>query len=198
MSWTLGSVGLVSAHITHAATGTWLANVEVNTEQPLTGSQTLRLPGLDLVGYVVDGGVSVLRQRLSVVGGRGGLSKIVAGQAFSRTQVRTIVEHLLAQAGEVLASDSDAAVLGIQIPHWTHATGTCGAGLDAITEQVGTIWWVDPAGRVHVGDHDWGARDVADLVILKEDLRMQRVTVATLQDVIRPGTTWRDHRVGSV
>lgn len=194
---TYGGAGIVRGSIFHPARGAWVADIEVNTDAAITGTQTLSLPGLDLVGTVVEGGVVGVRQKMRVVAGRGGLGKDVKGQPFNRAQVRTVVNYLLGQVGETLDAQSDAAVLGQQLAHWTHRTGSCGRGLDLLMDAIGSTWYVTPAGAIHIGDRAW-LDSTVEAAILSEDQREQLRVVSALEGTVQPGTTFEGDRVTSV
>lgn len=197
MSYSLGDFGIVTGTLNWPAQGAWSAEVEINTDQPLGGAQTLRLPGVDLTGYIVGGGVSVLRQHLRLVGGKGGLGRSVAGQHFNSTTVRTVVEYLVGQAGETLATDSDAAILSSRIDHWHHTTESAGAGLDRLCAHLGTAWTIKPDGTLRIGQPTWSAYE-PDHVLLGEDLVAGTLTLAGGEDTPRPGTSFLGKRVAAV
>lgn len=199
MSYTVGNRGILSGTIQHPMRGTWNADLEIASAEPLTGAQTLRLPGLELVGYVEpdQSGVTALRQKIRMVGGKGGLSKAVAGQHFNSTTVRTVVEYLLRGAGEALASDSDSGILSTRIDHWQHTTETAARGLDDLIDHLGSYWYVKPDGTVRIGEPAW-AVTLPEYVILDEDKQTGTWTISTLTETLIPGVTFLDKRVRAV
>lgn len=198
MSYSVGGLGIVSGTIFHPAQGAWTATLEINSDVALGGAQTIELPGLELKGYVVGGGVSVLRQHIRMVGGAGGLGKVVEGQAFNRATVRTVATYVLVQqAGETLASDSDAAVLDRQLEHYTVLSESAGKALEHLCESIATTWYVKPDGSIRIGAPSWETVE-PDHVLVAEDLLGGSMTVATTEDTMQPGTSFLGKRVAAV
>lgn len=195
--YTFGGAGIASAIVYHPARGAATGDIEVTTDEALTGQQTLSLPGLDLVCTIIDGSVLGVRQKLRVVGGRGGLGDVVEGQHFNSATVRTVVNYLLGKVGEQLDAQSDSGLLSQQLDHWQHVEDSAGRGLDLLTEHIDSTWYVTPAGDVHIGDHAWAPSDV-EHVLIENNPRRRFFTISALDDTVQPGTTFLDERVSSV
>ncbi len=193
----LAGLPITHGRIQHPAGGAWSADVEIASSTPVTGFVALSLPGLALQGTVMEGGVSFERQRLRLVGGRGGLGQVVGGQHFYKADVRTIASYLLQGAGEQLAADADASVLAQELEHWQHIAGTCGWALDLLTMQLGTSWAVEPGGDIYLGAPGW-ADASPDFVLLQEDLVGRSWTGSTITGTVQPGTTLNGKKVVAV
>ena len=193
----LAGHGLAMARIHHPVAGAWTAELEVLTETPLSGLVALTLPGLTLQGTVVEGGVSYGRQRLRLVGGRGGLGKVVEGQGFYKADLQTVVQYLLGRVGERPAGDSDVGVLARVLDHWHHLRGTAGRGLNEVCAHVGTSWATTAAGEIRIGLPTW-SRTSPDHVLLQEDMPGRCWLVATTDATVLPGTTFNGKRVVAV
>lgn len=197
MSWTLGSAPIIRAHIVHTARCALSAELELAGEEVPSGQVELRLPGLTLACAVVDAGMDGGQLRVQVVGGRGGLAREVPGQHYQQPQVRTVLDNILAAAGEVLAADSDAEVLGQLLQHYQSPRGSAGAALDALCAAAGTRWTVTAAGEVRIGEPAW-TQDEPEHVLQDQPHQRRALRVAFADRALQPGTTFHGQHVEAV
>ena len=189
---TLGNAPVLSGSLVRPLRGAWSADLEVDADAAPAGTLTLAGAGLSLVGTVVTSQSWNDRQRARIVGGKGGLGKVVGPAFYRSTTLRTVVSVLLSAVGETLSPTSDATTLATPIPVWVRLGGTAGACLDALLSvyAASALWRVLPDGSVYVGPATWptvtstavvqdnrGDEDVADLA--GEDLSLDAgVTVS--------------------
>src|SRR5690606_12571979 len=96
-------------------------------------------------------GLSGSRVRAKVVGGAGGLSRVLPAKNYANgVSVRTIVGDILREAGESLSSESSEAILSTALPKWERLRGSASRALVALLDQVGAIWRVQRDGTVLV------------------------------------------------
>lgn len=203
---TLGDAPVLSGSLVRPLRGAWSADLEVDADAAPTGTLTLAGAGLSLVGTVVTSQSWNDRQRARIVGGKGGLGKVVGPAFYRSTTLRTVVSVLLSSVGETLSTTSDATTLATPIPVWVRLGGTAGACLDALLSvyAASALWRVLPDGSVYVGPATWptvtstavvqdnrGDEDVADLA--GEDLSLDAGVTVSGRKVglarhrIRPG-----------
>lgn len=136
--------------------GAWVADVELDSEDGLTGSCSLE----DGAGNVFLGtvrppsGVQVGRTLARIVGGKGGLSRQLSVRHYLSISARQVVGDLLAEAGETLDPYSDP--LATQLDSWSKPgppdpSSTAGAALSVLCGTLGLIWRVLPNGNVWIG-----------------------------------------------
>lgn len=195
--YALNGTGIVAASIYWPWSGPWTGDVQVDSSDAITGQVRLELPGMTLVGTVMDGGVSYLRQHVRLVGGAGGLPKSVTGQHFYKASVRTIIQHTLSEAGEQLSAESDSSVLDTTLDHWQRLRGAAGRELSRLTERVGSAWSVQPDGTVRIGQPSW-QEGSAEVDLIGEDMVGRSWTMVADGDVPVPGTTVAGKRIVSV
>src|SRR5687767_12807759 len=99
--------------------GIWVAELEVDVDEALTG--TVEISDEDIVysGTVVRSGVLVQTCKLEMVGGAGGLSRDVPAKSYQGITARTVVTDLLAAVGEQLDASSTPSVLNTALTFWT-------------------------------------------------------------------------------
>lgn len=195
MSYEVNKHGIVAGSVYDPATGAWSADVQVNTDEPLSGQVTLSLPGVDLIGTVTNGDVVAGRQDVRIIGGRGGLSTAVPGQPFRRETVRGILDYVLGKAGEAVSvATSDAALLARILEHWTHVEGTAGQALDLLAAQLGTSWSIAPDGGVTFGSPAWATSE-PEHTLIKHDPATGTMLLGIVEASLRPGTTFRGQKI---
>lgn len=179
-------------------TGNWTAHLELEREA-MAGQVVLRWLGTDLQGYVLSGGEHEGRYQALIVGGAGGLWKELPAKGHvNQAQGRAIIEAILREAGEQLATDSDAAVLAQSVPAWVRMAGAAGEALDLITRTIGAIWRIRPDGRVWVGQDRWTEQAPADLELLEGDPAQETAELAPEQLAPLPGQVLGGRKVGVV
>jgi len=138
---------IVSGTLSMPLYGAWTADLALQTTTPLSGSVTLVVGNLTLVGAVYRQAVfaGVLEARL--VAGAGGWSKLVQSRGYAsaggvlRSQV---LADAAAEVGErvVVATDS---VVG------NGYARLADKAVRVLRAQAGSQWWVDSGGVTHIG-----------------------------------------------
>jgi hypothetical protein len=172
---------VVSCEINRPLEGAWHAIVEVDAAKVPTGRVTLTVEGgLSLSGTVVRGADVNGRITVRVVGGAGGLSKVIPAKFYQGTTVRTVVRDTLSASGEALAASSDAAVVTRSIASWARPSGLCSAVLSELLRTGGAVWRTLADGTVWVGVPTYPTRTFV-YEALDED-PVQRSFVLTTDD----------------
>jgi len=176
--------------------GAWQAKASLDGTEPVT-SATISAPGLSLTGTMRRTGPFLGRTGLSATGGRGGLGVVREAKAYRGISVRLIVEDILRESGEILATDADSTILGLTFLHWTRQRDRAGHQLTRLVEAVGATWRLRDAGTVWIGV-DTYPTITFDHVFLHEDPARSRLSIAPVDARLRPGVTFLNRRVVNV
>ena len=149
---TLQERPVVRAALSLPLRGAWTARLLVDTDKPLEGAVTLATNegAVRFEGWVARGGVAHGRLEALLVGGRGGLARRLPARSYRSIPARLVLQALLSEAGESLASTSEAELLDQQLPHWTRLEAPTSVNLDRLCTALGARWRVDRAGQVLV------------------------------------------------
>lgn len=128
------------------AWGCWWADVSTDDEATLTGSVTLQIADLTLVGKVVSGGPSKGRSHYRICGGAGWGTEIPAKGYANDAGVKlsTVLQDAATACGETLGV-VPVALLG---PAWARPLGPAGRVLELLAPEA---WYVDEAGVTRLG-----------------------------------------------
>lgn len=140
------TVGACSVHL--PAWGVWWADVEVDSATALAGSVTLSLPGLELVGTVVSGGVWQGHSRYRIAGGAGAWGTSIAKRSYSNdpgVRVAIILGDAAADCGEVLDAAGSTETVGGQ---WVREAGPASRQLHLLAPRA---WYVGEDGVTRLG-----------------------------------------------
>ncbi len=192
MSFTLAGFPLIAGHLRMTINGVWLATWNIDSDEVLAGLVTLELPGLTLQGFVVPdgagGGLVEGINHVRMVGGTGGLRKVIKGQHYSFADARTIASSICSEVGETLSSTFDPELIGLNMQHWMRMRGTAAAALETLATHMDAHWCVLPDGTVWLGRPKWTPVTLP-LDVLKEDLITGRLEVASDDATVEPGVT---------
>lgn len=193
---------IASGDLSLPMVGNWSAHLvmaEAQLAQVPTGKVTLRWLGQDLPGFVERVGENASTVSLLVVGGDGGLGKVVKAQAYNATAA-TVLRRLLAEAGEPAAApDSAPAALGKMLDRWPQLAEEAAAVLDELARTTRHVWRVQPtAGRVWLGLHDWLPAPTDGLIEEQLDPVWELVQLALTKYGPEPGQTFGGRRIGHV
>lgn len=184
--------------------GAWHASLRLDRDTAPAGAVELRWEGLAApwrgtvtprAGVLVEGGPV----ELLVVGGAGGLGRILPGASYRQATVRVVLGQLLVEAGEQLASATPAALLARTLPRWTRQQGPAGAQLDALARALGVGWRVLPSGQVWLGPAPAALVLPSDAAILRRQPALGQVDLTTGRPwELVPGGLFEGQRVASV
>ncbi len=146
---TLDDLRVTHARLNVPAWGCPYAEVDVDGEHTLTGSVTLKIADLTLVGTVLSGGPDNGRSRFRVVGGKGGWGKSIPAKSYANdagVKVSTLITDAAAACGEsVLASTLPTSRVG---PAWARREDSASRVLALL---VPSAWYVGTDGVTRIG-----------------------------------------------
>jgi hypothetical protein len=144
---TLAGFAVTTCRVQIPAFGLPFADVEIVSPETLTGSVTLVLADLTLVGTVLSGGAFQGRARYRIVGGAGGWGATVAAKSYANdlgVKHSTVLTDVANACGESLGT----------IPAATAGPAYVRANAPAVTVLDGLFpgaWYVDEAGVTQIG-----------------------------------------------
>lgn len=210
MATTANTLNLVTALVNLPLTGTWHADIrvsppqgDVETTPAFSGTVAIDLDGLLLTGTVLrsqmDDGVLSAR----VVGGKGGLSVPIVERYYRGSPtVRKIVEDILRDSKETLATDSNAGVLDTVLAVWHRVNETAGAALSRVLTTHAGSWRVKPDGSVLVvGAETWPIVEPPSVQVPGSDSATGYFRVAwkeTTPTTVLPGITFQGQKIRHV
>jgi hypothetical protein len=199
---TANGLDVLEARIHLPRQGRWWADLAVNTDAPdkLTGAVTLVLSDtLTLVGTALRVGEYAGTVTCSIVGGAGGLQKVLKPKAYQGVPLRLPLQDALAEVGEALSPTSDADALNEMLSKWIRMSGPAMGELEALLGEApdGTVCRVLADGTVWVGQETWPEATTKATVL--QDLRWcGQVELGVEAPELLPGTTFMDRKVEHV
>lgn len=144
--WTLADLPVLGASLAMPATGPWVLDADLDTEAAPSGVVALVVGDATWLGAVESGGVFEGRWRGRVVGGAGGLGRVVAARFYRSVPARLVVRDLVAEVGEQLAADAPG--LDTILPVWVRRRERAREALSRLASAVGLTWRVGGDGVV--------------------------------------------------
>lgn len=198
MTASIGGASVLSASISMPLSGAWTAEVVVGSDQALSGRVVLDDGGVQFRGTVVNGEVDTGRSQALIVGGAGGLGTELEAKAYRATPARSVINDILAEAGETLSADADPALLGVLLPFWHRDSGPAWRALGLVVfDALGANWRVKRDGSIWIG-RDVYAEQKLDHVVVGRDEASRMWEIASERSELLPGVTFQDRLVKRV
>lgn len=199
---TINGLAALTAEITVPRIGVWHADVSLvrpGEVDALSGPVVLEMASTTWRGTVRRSGENKGVVTVRIVGGADGLSTEIAAKAYQGVPVRMVVEELLGEVGEVLASASDAAILGGVLQQWSRSSGGAGRALAAVLEAVGAkTWRMLPDGTLWIGNDAWTPSALEDYQYIENAAGAGAIEIIAWDPVVFPGEVFRDRKVSAV
>lgn len=202
---TLQGLPVLSLLLTRPLVGAWQAIAEVDYQdstEAFDGLLELKDERVTYSGTALNHGTISGVARLQMVGGRGGLVKeLERAQHFRNVTVRTLLDSLLAAAGERLDATSTRDVMDRRVAFWSFPCERVSVLLSELGDRLGVAWRVLPNGNVWFGADTFPtvADDVAATFFeLDRDDAASNVLLATSSLELGPGVTSGGRRVGRI
>jgi hypothetical protein len=197
----LGSLEVISLSLHLPLAGIWTADVEVDAEAVPLGKTSIAFgvedsPPVVFTGSVIEQSGFLGRARAFVIGGTGGLHRMLPPRQYQLAPPHLIVTGILRETGEQMGDLSTLANLS-PLPKWIRSAGSGAHGLRVLGEHRGFSWRVVRDGSVRVGPEKWPKYSGAALWI-EENLGRRRILTARDGPDIEPGVVIDGQRVGRV
>ena len=147
--------------------GAWVADLDVDSAEALTGAVALTIDGATWRGTVHRGGLVAGSWRGRVVGGAGGLPGTLAAVALRGSTLSDVLAGALLDAGETLASTAGS--LSAVAPLWHRVEAAASTAVADVARAAGYAWRTLADGTVWVGADAWAAYTPAGAVDVVEE-----------------------------
>ncbi len=185
--------------------GAWHADMKVDSVSAISSPVSVVVGDgvLVLNGAVARGGVFADAADIRIVGGAGRLNQLATPRHYVQPTVRSILAHLLGDAGEMLSPTVSAAILNRHLDFWTTVALPGGAIIARLCATLGAgyVWRILPAGTFWLGVETWpdsGLRDLDDYQTIVEYPEAGYAILGVEAPRLLPGTTLGGRRVSRV
>lgn len=191
-----GFAAILRATVHLPLSGVWSADIEVDTDEDITGRVTLESDGAAwLSGTVTEGGVTHGLWRGRIVGGAGGLRSTLDPRAYQSATLADVLADALRESGEALSASSGALTNVCRL--WHRVEGAAARTVAAVAAAAGYGWRVLADGSVWLGAESWPAGADLDLTLIERDPSQRRWTLGGDVLAITPGTLLQVRDEGS-
>jgi len=176
--------------------GNWTADLEVSSDEPITGAQTLEAFGIEFVGTVKRTPTVIAgRCKVRLIGGAGKLTQeIPARQWANSPTVREIITSALTAIGDKLSATSDSALLAKRVDQWKRNEAPASRAIQAICDNQGALWRVLRDGTVWVGYASY-PEVTTEHDLMDEDWSAGVIEIAPDAPELVPGITFRGQQI---
>jgi hypothetical protein len=191
---------VIELHLSDGFGGSWVADVTfVGSEAPEGQATIDDEEGRTMVGRFLPGRAGVLARliRGRVVGGTGGLRKVVDAKHFIGPRVRDVLNDTLLAAGETLSPLCTPGVVNTVLPFWSRPEQTCGATVASLAQHQGVDWRVMDDGAIWVGTPEFRESESTAYTLDRID-HAGFATVAPDRLDLTIGTSFEGHDVERV
>lgn len=208
-----GAFGCLSGSIHEPRLGPWSAKLELDLDEerdevgPAAGSPiTLSFfdddsaDRIDFVGTVERGQTYSGRWVGFVMGGGGGLRRLVDAKYYTQVQAKSVVDDLLRVSGDTLdAEETDAALLSQILERWARTRGEVRSALHTLATELGAIWRVGRDGLLLIRKTEAYPTIAFESDEISREPHQSTSTIApTDLPLVRPAVTFNGQRVADV
>lgn len=197
MSATANGQDVLSAVLTEGRVGVWTCELDVDSDDALSGAVTLDIDGVQWKGTVVRGAAVSGRYHAHLVGGAGGLAKVLDAKFYYQTQLGTVLSDIMRATGETLSATVAPAVTTHQVLRWSRNRATGGQALKQVALELGLQWRILRDGTVWLGSDSWPEAS-ADYDQVGDAPGRGSVTIAPEAPTVGPGSLFQSRHVSAV
>lgn len=182
-----GSAAILRATVHLPLSGVWSAELEVDTDEDITGACTLEADGSTwLSGTVTEGAVSHGLWRGRIVGGTAGLRGTLSPKAYRDATLADVLGDALSESGEALSGTSSGLAIACRL--WHRTEGAAARTVAAVAAAAGYGWRVLTDGSVWLGAESWPDATAADVTLVERDPSQRRWVLGGDVLSLSPGT----------
>jgi hypothetical protein len=176
---TLESFPVLSAIVSMPRNGAWFAELQIAGERQLSGQVTMSDGSSAFLGSVIPGGGAYAgRTFVRLVGGSGGLGKVLNPRHYRSAGVGKILGDICSDADESKSPLIDPRLSQQRVSFWTRNAGTGGSAVANLAESLKTVWRILPTGQVWIGDPELALAAPAEFPVLNRDPFDNTYTIA--------------------
>jgi hypothetical protein len=165
---TVGGLRCVLCALTVPRIGAWVADVDLDSDATPSGRVVLSIDGVERVGAVVRGAVASGSWRGRLVGGAGGLARVLDAVALRGSTLADVLADVLRASGETPSTTSSG--LERVAPLWARIAGPASTAVADVARAAGVSWRVLADGSVRVGAETWAEQRPSGPVDVLEEL----------------------------
>lgn len=185
-----GAAAITRATVHLPLSGVWSADLEVDTDEDITGRCILEADGSPwLLGTAIQGAVSHGLWRGRVVGGTGGLRGTLDARAYRDATLADVLRDALSESEEDLSDTSGDLTIACRLWHRTQAAAA--RTVAEVAAAAGFGWRVLPLGDVWLGAETWPFAGTADVTLVERDPTQRRWVLGGDILGLRPGTRFQ-------
>jgi hypothetical protein len=193
-------IPILSARMTFPRVGVWSAQIEIDSEEELSGKVALSTENGEITwnGTITRGSTFLGRASYFLLGGAGTLQHAVTAKFYEGSPLRLPVQDLLVAVGELLSPLSDQEALSFLLSKWGSIERSAGSLLTLLCGVVdGLLWRVLRSGEVWVGK-DTYPEFSGDYVLIDENTISHTADIDLDFPSLQPGVTLEDKKVSRV
>lgn len=187
---------MLACALTERARGNWTADIEVATEETVSGAVALVLQGVALSGHTVRGGLDGGVWRGRIEGGNGTMRKHLASRYYVAAVVRTVLSDIVSDSSEALSLEIAPSIMSASLARWARPSGPVERAVDDLATKLGVGWRVLRDGSVWLGAERFEQPDIEYTEISRS--RLDTVTIAPQVPLVGPGNLFDGRKVGDV
>src|SRR6267142_129560 len=199
---TLNGATIEHGILTLVRSGVCTADLVIELPVPPVGAVQITLgadSSLLFAGTVQRGGASRGASILRVIGGAGGLQKVLAAKGYRGVTVKLVLTELLTAAGEKLSALADPSLLAVNLASWARLQEPACVALAALMHVApGATWRIGSDGTVWVGTEPWPQTQLGDYLVTKDDPQYARQEIAANVPNVYPGELLAGRQVSTV
>jgi len=190
---------VLRGELTVPRVGIWHADLVVDTREKITGPVEIAFGDGAIVyrGSIARGDVFQETFACKILGGGGGLSRVLPAKFYRGAPLRLPLQDLLGECGERLSATAELAVLDGLLLKWCRTKGTAAKALAELVEDARANWRVLSDGSVWVGSERWPELAFAH-DLLRHDPAEGRLEIASELPQLRPGVTFNGEKISAV
>ena len=162
MTLTIRGVDAIGGTLTMPLRGPWVYTGDIDSQSVATGHADLAYQGpkkaVTFSGTIVESATEAARTRVRMVGGAGGLSRVLPSLGYRRgTPASTVVRDIAVACGESLAEGVTTELAAFVLNGWSREKGTGNRALESLCEHLGLNYRTLANGSLWVGKESWPA-----------------------------------------
>lgn len=180
--------------------GLWRADLRVLAQEPLRGRAEIAIAGAGaLRGTVYQASLYRDSVPMRVVGGAGGLGRLIGPRYYDRVNVNAVLGDICKASGERLSPLVAPAILSRRLDRWMMPATNCAAALTRLLEVLGIeAWRILADGTLWLGGETWPASKVEYELVAEDPERALADLFIPAGPLLGPGVTLEGRKVSRV
>lgn len=191
------SDAILNATLTEPGTGNWTMDLEVKTDDELSGVIPLLISGSAFLGSVVRGAVDGGKWSGRIEGGLGGVQKEIPSRSYTGATVAMILASIASDSGELISGEILPTVAATALPAWVRPAGKASRAIADLAMNLGLNWRIDRSGKIWIGDETYQPVIGLEYTQLSQGAN-DSVSIAPRDPLVSPGDLFLARQVSDV